>query len=65
MSNEIDVETLSGQPRKVMSDGESLENHSLKDQMEAAKFLRGSRVFDEPDTGLGIKLVKMTAPGGE
>lgn len=63
MSDEIDITTAANQPKKVVSDGQSVENHSLKDQIEAARYTNSNRVLDEPDTGMGIKLIKMK-PGG-
>lgn len=63
MDEEINISTAANQPKKVASDGQSVENHSLKEQMAAARFVKSNRVLDEPDTGFGIKLVKMK-PGG-
>jgi len=48
-------------PKKVQSDAGSVEQHSLKDQIEAEKFLAAKEVTRKP--GLGIKLTKLSPDG--
>ena len=48
-------------PKKVAGDAGSVENHNLKDQIEAAKFEAAKNAGKA--TGLGIKLLKLQ-PGG-
>jgi hypothetical protein len=59
----LDIKTVSEQPRRVVADGQEVQNHSLKEMIEAEKFLRGRTVMDEPDSGLGIKLLKLRPSG--
>ena len=48
-------------PKKVTGDAGSVEQHSLKDQIEAEKFTQAQKAAAQP--GLGIKLLKIQ-PGG-
>ena len=54
------VENAQG-PKKVASDAGSVEQHSLKDQIEAEKFTQAQKAAAGP--GLGIRLVQIQ-PGG-
>jgi hypothetical protein len=48
-------------PKKVSGDAGSLEQHALKDQIEAEKFLQSKKAA--AGKNLGIRFVKI-APGG-
>jgi hypothetical protein len=48
-------------PKKVSGDAGSVEQHDLKDQIEAEKFTQARKAAAGP--GLGIKFVKIQ-PGG-
>lgn len=48
-------------PKKVSGDAGSVEQHDLKDQIEAEKFTQAQKAMAQP--GLGIKLLKIQ-PGG-
>ena len=48
-------------PAKAMVDGQSVEQHALKDQIEADRYLASKRA--SRGRGLGIRLVKLTPPG--
>ena len=54
------IENAKG-PKKVSGDAGSVEQHDLKDQIEAEKFTQAQKAIAQP--GLGIKLVKLQ-PGG-
>ena len=54
------IENATG-PKKASGDAGSVEQHDLKDQIEAEKFTQAKQAIAQP--GLGIKLVKLQ-PGG-
>ncbi len=49
------------QPAKASVDGQSVEQHPLKDQIEADRYLASKDAARKP--GLGIKLAKIVPPG--
>ena len=49
------------QPAKASVDGQSVEQHPLKDQIEADRYLASKAVARKP--GLGIKFAKLVPPG--
>ena len=49
------------QPAKASVDGQSVEQHSLKDQIEADRYLASKDAARKP--GLGIKFAKIVPPG--
>ena len=64
MSNEFNLEdaireNASG-PKRVQGDSGSVEQHSLKDQIEADKFLASKEAVRR---GIGIKNVKISPDG--
>ena len=48
-------------PKKVTGDAGSVEQHSLKDQIEAERFLASKEAMKRP--GLGIRLTKLMPDG--
>lgn len=58
--NNAIIENAQG-PKKVTGDAGSVEQHDLKDQIEAAKFTQAQKAIAQP--GLGIKMLKIQ-PGG-
>jgi hypothetical protein len=48
-------------PKKVSGDAGSVEQHSLKDQIEAERFLQSKKASRKP--GLGIRLTKLSPDG--
>ena len=48
-------------PKKVTGDAGSVEQHSLKDQIEAERFLASKEAMKRP--GLGIRLTKLVPDG--
>ena len=49
------------QPAKASVDGQSVEQHPLKDQIEADRYLASKEAARKP--GLGIKFAKIVPPG--
>ena len=49
------------QPAKASVDGQSVEQHPLKDQIEADRYLESKAAARKP--GLGIKFAKIVPPG--
>ena len=49
------------QPAKASVDGQSVEQHPLKDQIEADRYLASKAAARKP--GLGIKFAKIVPPG--
>ena len=47
-------------PKRASGDAASMEQHSLKDQIEADRYLNSK---DAAKKGLGIRLTKMVPPG--
>lgn len=50
-------------PAKASVDGQSVEQHALRDQIEADRYLAGKEATRKK--GLGVKLVKLEPPGAE
>lgn len=48
-------------PAKASVDGQSVEQHGLRDQIEADRYLASKEATRR--TGLGVKLVKLEPPG--
>jgi hypothetical protein len=48
-------------PAKASVDGQSVEQHALRDQIEADRYLSGKEATRKK--GLGVKLVKLEPPG--
>ncbi|MBX3384534.1 MAG: hypothetical protein KF864_13610 [Phycisphaeraceae bacterium] len=51
------------QPAKASVDGQSVEQHSLKDQIEADRYLASKDAARKP--GLGVKFAKLVPPSAE
>lgn len=49
------------QPAKVSVDGQSVEQHPLKDRLEFERFVASKEAAKKP--GLGIKFAKIVPPG--
>jgi len=49
------------QPAKASVDGQSVEQHPLKDQIEADRYFASKNAGKKP--GLGIKFAKIVPPG--
>ena len=49
------------QPAKASVDGQSVEQHPLKDQIESDRYLASKAAARKP--GLGIKFAKIVPPG--
>jgi len=49
------------QPAKATVDGQSVEQHPLKDQIEADRYFASKNAGKKP--GLGIKFAKIVPPG--
>lgn len=54
------IEESAKNPKSVFVDGERVEAHSLKDQIEADKYLNSKAAAQ---VGLGIRYVKLKPPG--
>jgi hypothetical protein len=54
------LEAATAQPKKVMVDGQSIENHSIPDLIAADKYLKSRTAAS---TGLGVRYVKFVPPG--
>jgi hypothetical protein len=54
------IETNAAKPKRVQADGQSVEQHPLPDQIEAARFVNEAAAKAK---GLGIKICKIL-PGG-
>lgn len=48
-------------PKSAEIDGQKVEQHSLKDQIEADRYLESKKALRR---GLGIRVIKMKAGGG-
>jgi len=55
------VDTSAQGPRKVTMDGMTVEQHPLKDQIDADRYLTSKSATQ--GTGLGIKLNRLKSPG--
>ncbi|MBX3497760.1 MAG: hypothetical protein KF769_16115 [Parvibaculum sp.] len=51
------------QPAKASVDGQTVEQHPLKDQIEADRYLASKDAARKP--GLGVKFAKLVPPGAE
>lgn len=56
------IENISS-PKSVEIDGQKMEQHSLKDQIEALKFLASAKA--NKSRGFGIRIGKMVHGGAE
>lgn len=54
------IEDNAKAPQSYSADGESATQHSLKDQIEVDRYLKGERAKRR---GLGIRAVKLVPPG--
>jgi hypothetical protein len=61
MPIEDTIETNAAQPKRVISDGTTVEQHGLPDQIAADKYLRAKTAAAK---GIGLRLVKLV-PGGQ
>lgn len=65
MADELNdiIEAAAADPKKATVDGTTVEAHSLKDLVEAAKFLNsaGSTAVSRPNRG--IRITKLVPPG--
>ena len=57
---DIILENAKG-PKRVEGDSGSVEQHSLKDQIEAERFLQSKKATQRP--GLGVRFTKIAADG--
>jgi len=55
------IRDAASQPAKASVDGQSVEQHPLKDQIEVVRFLASKDAARKP--GLGIKFAKIVPPG--
>ena len=60
MATKIDVETTAAQPATVKGDAGEVQQHSLKDQMEADRFLNSKDAVDKV-THRGLRFNKLKA----
>lgn len=59
-----DIEELAANPKKIWTDGLLVEEHSLKDQIAADKYLRQQGASTDSAAGkLPIQLFKIKPPG--
>ena len=58
---EADIKTNAQGPAQVSGDAGSIRQHSLKDQIEADRYLEAKKAVR--GSGLGIKFVKLIPPG--
>lgn len=63
MPNELEqaIKDNAAGPAKASVDGQSIEQHGLRDQIEADRYLAGKEATRRK--GLGVKLVKLEPPG--
>jgi len=57
------IRDYAAQPAKASVDGQSVEQHSLPDQIEAAKFLASAQAAKKPAKAL--RLTRLIPPGAE
>lgn len=55
------VEEALSEPKRVRGDQGEVENHSLKDKIEAARFLRSESVAENPHRA--IRFARIKPPG--
>ncbi|OHB60901.1 MAG: hypothetical protein A2Y12_10165 [Planctomycetes bacterium GWF2_42_9] len=61
MTDELNILENANQPAKVTSDGITVEQHSLADQIAADKYLASKTASQRK--GLGIKFAKLSPSG--
>ena len=63
MTEELDqdIRDNAGGPRRAAGDSGSVEQHTLKDQIEADKYLQSKKA--SKSKGLGVKLAKISQGG--
>ncbi len=57
------IEQQAASPKKVVVDGLTVESHSLKDQIEADRYLKTQQAMRSPSRGL--RLSKLVPPGAQ
>jgi hypothetical protein len=60
-SDDEALREAANQPAKVSVDGQSVEQHPLKDRIEADRYFASKDAAKKP--GLGIKFAKIVPPG--
>jgi hypothetical protein len=61
MPEELDpIEQAALEPQRASGDGQSVDNRSLKDLIEADKYLANKRAR----SGMGMKITQLVPPGG-
>lgn len=63
-SPEEAVEAASLAPKKVAVDGQSVEEHSIKDLIEADRYLSAKRSTAAGGSHRGLRFTKLIPPGG-
>jgi len=63
MADDFNISENAKQPAKVSSDGVSVEQHPLSEQIAADKYLASKNATQRK--GLGIKFSKLSPPGAE
>lgn len=61
LSDDEALREAANQPAKVSVDGQSVEQHALKDRIEADRYFASKDAAKKP--GLGIKFAKIVPPG--
>ena len=56
------ITTRAGKPARVSSDGVSVDQHPIPDQIEADRYSRGAEIIQK-DKPLGIRILKRVPPG--
>ena len=59
--NEEPLERLASQPKSVESDGQKVESHSLREQIELDRYIESKKAMKRGS--LGFRLTKMRAGG--
>jgi hypothetical protein len=57
-----EIEENAAAPKRVAIDGVSVDEHSLPDQIDADRYLKGQTAASKPHAGL--RFVKLIPPGG-
>ena len=65
MAKELDdtIQDNAAGPRKATGDSGSVEQHPLRDQVEADRYLNSKKAARSK--GLGVKVTKLVPPGAE
>jgi hypothetical protein len=50
-------------PKRAQGDSGSVEQHALKDQIEADRYLASKEAMKKPGLGGGVKFAKLVPPG--